>query len=610
MALSPSAAAHAQSISDLTALSIEDLAQIEVTSTSKRAEPLSRAAAAIYVIGNDDIRRSGAPSLPEALRLAPNLNVQRIDARQYSVNARGFGGYETSNKLLVLIDGRSVYSTLASSVFWELRQIMLDDIDRIEVISGPGGALWGTNAVNGVINVTSRSAQDSQGLLARAEGGARERHAALRYGGTIGSSGAYRVYVAGNDREGLPANAGRAAADGGKGLRGGFRADWSGYNDDFTIQGDIFDDDNDVIGGSDRGHNLIARWTKQLDRQSSVEVQAYYDKFSRSFAGVFDSLETLDLAVQGNGSWARHQVVIGAGVRSTRDKFINNLNPFALDPPSRRLWTGNLFAQDRIALRDNLALTAGLKLERSAFTGIEILPNLRLAWHPNRDALLWAAVSRAVRTPSRIDRQLVFLPFLEGGTFKSEELVAIEAGYRGQPAAGTTLSVSFFYNIYDRLRTTAVTPVTIFPLRLDNGLKGHSYGVELWGSFQVNRAWRMSAGASTLHKDFRLKPGHTDLQNGISLGNDPDFQLMLRSQLNLTDTIELDVIVRGVDGLPAPRVSRYVDADARIGWRALPELELYLAGSNLLHDRRDESGDRNRGQLVVRTVRAGVRIGL
>jgi iron complex outermembrane receptor protein len=215
-----------------------------------------------------------------------------------------------------------------------------------------------------------------------------------------------------------------------------------------------------------------------------------------------------------------------------------------------------------------------------------------------------------VRTPSRIDRQLVFLPFLEGGTFKSEELVAIEAGYRGQPAAGTTLSVSFFYNIYDRLRTTAVTPVTIFPLRLDNGLKGHSYGVELWGSFQVNRAWRMSAGTSTLHKDFRLKPGHTDLQNGISLGNDPDFQLMLRSQLDLTDTIELDVIVRGVDGLPAPRVSGYVDADARIGWRALPELELFLAGSNLLHDRRDESGDRNRGQLVVRTVRAGVRIGL
>ena len=602
-------AAHAQSIDELKALSIEDLARIEVTSASKRAEPLSGVAAAIYVIGSEDIRRSGAASLPEALRLAPNLNVQRIDARQHTVSARGFAGYETSNKLLVLIDGRSVYSTLASSVFWELRQLFLEDIDRIEVISGPGGALWGVNAVNGVINVTSRTAHDTSGGLVRAEAGPLERNAGVRYGGTIGSSGAYRIYAAGFDREGLPANGPRLVADGGKGVRAGLRADWSGSDDDFTLQGDYFRNDNDVIDGREHGQNLLARWQRSVDQNASIQIQAYYDKFSRHFAGVFDTLEAMDLAVQGNVASGRHQIVVGAGVRTTRDEFINNLNPFVLDPASRRLWVGNLFAQDQIALRDDLALIAGLKLERTSFTGVEFLPNLRLAWQPGPDALLWTAVSRAVRTPSRIDRQLVFLPFLEGGTFRSEKLIAIEGGYRGQPAPGTTLSISIFYNIYDGLRTTEPDPATVFPVRLANGLKGHSYGMEAWGSHQLNRWWRMSAGATTLHKSFRLKPGSADLQNGISLGNDPDFQLMLRSQMDLSDRIELDFILRGVDGLPSPRVSGYVDADARLGWHVTPELELYLAGSNLLHDRRDESGDRNTGQLVRRTVRAGARMG-
>lgn len=605
----PQSALHAQSVEDLQGLSIEELVQVEVTSASKRAEPLSEAPAAIYVISNDDIRRSGASSLPEALRLAPNLDVQRIDALQYSVSARGFAGYETSNKLLVLIDGRSVYSTLHSGVFWDLRQVFLEDVDQVEVISGPGGLLWGTNAVNGVINITSRSAADTQGALVRAAAGTLERTAGLRYGDALGSSGAYRVYAAGYDREGLPAGRGGALRDGGDGLRAGFRADWTGGGGDFTLQGDIFDQSGNGDGG-DSGHNLLARWNRSLGRNSSIEVQAYYDQFERRFSDVYDAFEAYDLAVQHNWTFGAHQIVWGAGIRATHDKFINNANPFVLDPPSRTLWMGNVFAQDTWAIDEKLSLTGGLKLERTSFTGIEALPSVRLAWRPAPQTLFWTAASRAVRTPSRIDRQLVHPVILEAGTFRSERLTALEAGYRGQLSRGTSVSLSIFYNLYDGLRTTEPNPATFLPVRLSNGLKGHSYGVEAWGSAQVADWWRVSAGIRTLHKSFRLKAGRTDIENGISLGNDPDFQLLARSQMNLTDALELDVTLRGVDRRPDPRVSGYVDADARIGWALAPQLELYVAGTNLLHAKRDESGDADRGQLVRRSIVAGARFGL
>lgn len=589
-------------------LSIEELAQVEVTTASKRAEPISDAPAAIYAITGDDILRSGATSLPQALRLAPNLNIRRIDARQYSVQSRGFGGIETSNKMLVLMDGRSLYSTLASSVFWELYDPLLEDLDRIEVVSGPGGTLWGPNAVNGVINIVSRSALDTVGGLARASGGAFEQTAALRYGFGLGDNAAMRVYANGYQRDGLPSPAGRARADGGSGFQTGFRADWDGATH-FTLQGDLFDHDNDSApGDSDNGQNLLARWTAPTGAASEISVQGYYDRFEREFTLVKDRLETFDLQVQHNWQPGRHTLVVGAGVRTTKDLFENRLNAFVLDPESRRLWLGNFFAQDSFALTPELTATAGVKVEQTTFTGIEVLPSARLAWKPGEGTLIWSAVSRAVREPSRIDRQLVFPGILLPGTFEAEELTAVEAGYRGQPSPETSLSISVFYNLYDKLRTTALSPAGTLPVRLANGLKGHSYGVEAWGVAQATAAWRVSAGLVALHKDFGLRAGQTDLQNGISLGNDPDFQAKVRSEVDFGSGVTLDVMARVVDSLPDPAVKTYVDADARLAWQMSETVELYLSGTNLLHDTRDESNDVTRGQLVQRSVMAGTRV--
>jgi iron complex outermembrane receptor protein len=609
--------AAAQLPTDLNSLSIEDLAQIEVTSVSKRAEPLSEAPAAIYVISSEDISRSTATSLPEVLRLAPNLLVQRIDAHQYSIGARGFNGYETSNKLLGMIDGRTLYSPFHAGIFWDLREPMVEDLDRIEVISGPGGTLWGPNAVNGVINIISKSALDTQGGIARLTAGARERSGAVRYGGTLGDAGGFRIYANGLEREGAPAGAGAETDDSTRGFSVGFRADWVGDTNDFTLQGDYFHADIFDIGRN-TSHNLTARWTHSLGTGSTLQFQAYYDKVSTHIGQLLqDDLETIDFSAQHDLVLGSHHVVWGAGVRTTRDFFANTISPFAFDPARQRLWVGNLFAQDSLSLGDNLTLIGGVKFEQTSFTGVEILPNMRIAWKAGKNALLWAAVSRAVRTPSRVDRDLEFLPILKGGTFASEKLIAFEGGYRGLFGQDTSLSISFFYNIYNGLRTTEppnpltcnrANLFTCIPLSLGNGLKGHSYGVEAWGSHQLLPWWRVSAGVSTLHKDFHLKPGHVDLENGISLGNDPDFQLQLRSQADLSRQVQLDITLRAVDDLPDPRTPGYLEADVRLAWSPDERLELFLSGSNLLHKLRDESGDTDRGQLVARQVVAGTRV--
>lgn len=611
--------ASAAATQDLSKLSIEDLTQIAVTSVSKRAQPLSEAPASIYVVSGDDIQRSTATSLAEALRLAPNLVVQQIDARQYAIAARGFNGYETSNKLLGLIDGRSIYTTLHAGIFWDMQEPVLEDIERIEVVSGPGGTLWGPNAVNGVINVISKSALETEGVVARATGGARERTGMLRYGGALGESGGFRVYVSGADRDSLPTGVGPASADGGKSVSGGFRADWESDGESFMAQGEIGhqDLDSDVVNKS---HHILGRWTHDFTAESALQVQAYYDHFSRRvLPGVKDALTTYDLTVQHDLTLGRHRIVWGGGARMTRDEFINQLNAFVLNPARKTLWLGNFFVQDTLALSPKLDLIAGLKAEHSSFTGIELLPNVRLAWRPGENTLLWAAASRSVRTPSRIDRNLearnvsignIFLgDVLVGGTFDSEEVIALEAGYRGQPWAGSSLSVSLFYNFYDGLRSTETDPISHFlPLRLGNGLKGHSYGIEAWGTQQILSGWRFGAGITTLHKSFRLKDGHVDIENGISLGNDPDFQFLLRSQADLTRSLRFDLTVRGADSLPRPRAPGYLEADARLGWLPLDWLELYVSGVNLLHKRRNESGDTDRGQLVVRSVYAGTRV--
>ena len=595
---------------DLAGLSIEELAQIPVRSASKREEPLSGAPAAVYVLTGEEIVSSGVTSLPEALRLVPQLQVQQVNASEYAISARGFNGIQASNKLLVLIDGRSVYTPLASGVFWNLHSPLLEDIQQIEVIRGPGGTLYGPNAVNGVVSVITQDAQETIGTLARGTVGARERTAALRHGFAIGGTGAMRVYANWHDREGLPAGTGGEVDDDYRGWQAGFRSDFVTDRDHLTVQGDVFDTNADTFEGDGaKGHNLLARWSRALSPTSSLRFQTYYDWFEREFSLVTDSVQTIDADAQVNVTSGRHAVVAGAGVRTTNDEFINNLNPFNLSDPSRRLWVYNLFAQDRFSLMPELALIAGVKVERSTFTGWQVLPNLRLAWQPNNRTMLWAAVSRAVRTPSRIDRQLQALPLLAPSTgFDSEKLIALEAGYRGQPWRDVTLSVSGFVNFYDDIRTTEFTDGGL-PIQLQNGNKGKTYGIEAAATAQVAPWWRLWLGAATLWKDVGPKEGVIDLAPRNSLGVDPSYKVAARSFFDLAPKWQLTLHARAVDGLERdPEIDSYIEAGGQLAFQATDILELFVAGNNLLHKTHAENNDANQGQLAKRSVHAGARV--
>ncbi|WP_206185392.1 TonB-dependent siderophore receptor [Sphingosinicella sp. CPCC 101087] len=605
------AAEEAETAQDLLELSIEELARIPVQSASKQDEPLSAAPTALYVITGREIEASGALSIAEALRLAPNLQVQQVDARQYAVTARGFNGIESANKLLVLIDGRTIYSPLASTVFWELHNLPVEDIRQIEAISGPGGTLYGPNAVNGVVSIVTRDAHDTLGGLVRATAGEQEQTAAVRYGTPIGTEGAARFYLHVFNRDGLPRGMAPDLDDRFQGWQGGFRADFARGADHLTLQGDLFDTDSNALpGDGDRGHNLLARWTRAFAADSTLRVQAYYDWVERDFLLTHDSLQTFDVEAQLNQRIGGHDLVVGAGLRTTRDEFINNLNEFELDPVRKRLWVMNAFVQDRVALTSDLSLVLGIKAEQTSFTGIELLPNVRVAWQPDERTLLWGAISRAVRTPSRIDRQLANLPFLAPAPdFVSEKLVAFEAGYRGQPTERTSLSVSVFFNIYDDLRSAEPAPDGGLPIRLSNGWKGHSYGVEAWSSTQLTAWWRVNLGLATLWKDFELKPGRIDLAAGGSLGHDPEYQLLARTQMDVAQGLRLDAGLRRVGELEAtPGIGGYVEADARLGYRVSEDLELFVAGRNLLHRDHAESDDVQRGQAAERSLLAGTRV--
>jgi iron complex outermembrane receptor protein len=598
----------------LSGLSIEELARLSVRSASKREEPLSAAPTALYVITGADIVSSAANSLPEALRLAPNLNVQQVNGHEYAITARGFNGVESANKLLVMMDGRSLYSTLHSGMFWDLRTPMLEDIAQIEVISGPGGTLYGPNAVNGVISIISRDAADTIGGLVRGTAGAEEQSAAARYGFALGGGGAVRVYGNWFNFDAHSQSAfGLAPIDRFRGWRAGFRGDLASGENHFTLQGDIFDNEIESLpGDGNRGHNILARWSRAFSPSVNFQLQAYYDHVERRYLQTFDSLETVDAEAQLNLDSGAHDIVMGAGLRTTRDRFINNLNGFRLNPQSRRLWVYNAFIQDRFTLSPTVSLIAGIKAEETSFTGLQLLPNVRLAWQPNERHLVWAAVSRAVRTPSRIDRELEFPPLLLGSDFTSEKLIAFEAGYRGQPTERTSLSVSAFVNRYDDIRTTEFQPGGGLPVELMNGLEGHSYGFEAWSATQLTPWLRVNLGLSTLWKDFGLKPGHVDLAMRDSLGHDPNLQLFARAEITPTDRLRLSIGLRRIgalnDSLSEPPIGSYFEADANLSFRLNETIELYVAGNNLLHDTHLESNDRDRARLAERSVYFGTRL--
>ncbi len=589
--------AGAQSLRDLSDLSLEELSQVEITSVSKRPEPLSEAPAAIYVITGDDIRRSGAMSLAEALRLAPNLEVARINSQNYAISSHGMNSVNASNKLLALIDGRSVYTPFFSSVFWDQQEVMLADIERIEVISGPGGTLWGANAMNGVINVITKSSAETQGGLVDAKIGDFVQRGAGRWGGKLGTLGTYRGYAVGFGEGHTTLADGSNAMDDWHAKQAGFRADLSVLDSRFTVQGDLYENIIDTPGGRRSGGNVLGRWSKRFADGSSFQVQAYYDQQKRSDVaatggGSSDDVKTLDVEAEHAFTWRRnHQIVWGLGYRSWVDRFVNTANPFILVPQSETLNLTNLFAQDTIALSDDFKLILGTKFEYSTFSGWAVMPNVRLGWQADPRNFLWAAISRAVRSPSRLERDLTAPGIVNTSPdFQSEKLIAYEAGWRSQLTQQASVSLSLFYNDYDDLRTTSPTPVVVLPVSFGNGWEGHTYGVDVWGSYSPLPWWRLNPGFGLLRKDFRLKPGEMDIA-GVQtvLGHDPEHQVFLHSYMDLPHDVQLYVGLRQIGSLSDVGVPSYFEADVRLGWRVSPHLELSLVGLNLVHARHAEA---------------------
>jgi len=583
-------------------LSVEELMNIEVTSVSRRPEKVSEAASAIQVITAEDIRRSGATSLPAALRLASNLEVAQIDARQWAISARGFNS-TTANKLLVLIDGRTVYTPLYAGVFWDVQDTLLEDIDRIEVISGPGATLWGSNAVNGVINIITKRSPETQGVLLAAGGGNDlQDFAGMRYGGALGGTARYRVYAKRVDRDSSVLPDGADVSSAWHVTQGGFRADGErSANETFTVQGDVYEgraeqptaDDIELSGG-----NVLGRWTRVLGENSDLDVQIYFDRTHRRIPTSYaENLNAYDIDLQHRfGLGDRHDIVWGIDYRQIEDD-IENFRAFAFLPPevSRRWYSA--FVQDEVALiKDRLHLSLGTKVEHNEYTGIELQPSARLAWRMNARDLLWAAVSRAVRTPSRIDREFyapAAPPFvlLEGGTdFRSEKLIAYELGYRAQPADALAIAVSTFYNDYDDLRSIEhVAPPAAFPIFIGNGLRGESYGAEWTADWHVTPFWRLRGGYTELRVHFDHKPGSTDTNAGTNEAHDPKHLLSLRSSLDVGDW-QLDAALRHVSRIDNQSVPGYAELDLRLAWQPLQALEISIIGQNLLHDHHPEFG--------------------
>ena len=594
-------------VPDLIKLDLEALMNIEVTSVSRRAEALSDAAASIFVITRESIRRSGATSLPEALRLAPNLLVARTNANSYAISARGFNN-SVGNKLLVLVDGRTVYTPLFSGVFWNAQDVMLEDVDRIEVISGPGATLWGANAVNGVINVITRPAGETQGGLLTAGAGNRESGGAFRHGGTFGADGHFRIYAKGFEQQNTTNASGAPVRDGWSKGQAGFRADWGSGSRSFTVHGDLYRGDVEQAAPGKtllEGANVLGRWSQRMEGGSDLLLQAYFDHSVRDQPGSFrEKLDIVDVEFQHAVQPAEgHRLLWGAGYRQAKDS-VRNGPQLAFLPADRTLNWGNVFGQYEAALRDRLQLTLGAKVATNSYTGAEFLPSARLAWKPSSVDLVWGSLSRAVRSPSRLDRDF-FVPatppylFAGGPNFRSEISNVIEIGYRAQPASSISYSVSAFHHKQDHLRSLEATPGGIV---FGNGIEGTTSGVETWGHYRVTDAWSLAAGLMVLKQDLRLKTGSADVGGVGALGNDPNHQWMLRSTFDISPKHEFDLSVRHVGALAFSTVPAYTAVDVRLGWRASRNVELSLTAQNLFEPRHREFGSPATGSKYERAA--------
>jgi iron complex outermembrane receptor protein len=607
----PAEAAPVQPVDALKAMSIEELMNLEVTSVARRPQKLSETSASISVITANDIRRSGATSLPEALRLAGNLELAQINGPQWAISARGFNA-PLSNKMLVMIDGRTVYSPLFSGVFWDIQDVVLEDVERIEVISGPGATLWGANAVNGVINITTKNSRDTQGVYAEAGGGDEvPAFGVLRYGGQISEDTRFRVYGEYGSRDSAVRSNGVDPGNDWKQVQGGFRADHeSATHGSLTLQGDAYESTIRLAGPEDlvtRGANLLGRWSRNLSTGSDVRLQVYVDRVHRDSAASFDdTLETYDVDFQHHIVFSERQdVVWGAGYRLVSDDFQSGV--VGLRPADVSLDTVSAFAQDEIALRpDILHLTLGAKLEDNDYTGFSIQPSLRVAWQVHESQLLWGAISRALRTPARIDRDYYVPPLTFGSpNLEAEELIAYELGYRVQPYERVSVSLTGYYDDYDDIRSIEpVNPPAPIPLVFGNGQKAEGYGFEGSVEYRATDSWRLRAEVSELRLFVRPKSGSLDTSHGNGEAADSKHHVLVRSSWDLPRGLELDATYRYVSRIenPAAAAPGYSELDLRMAWLATERLEFSIVGQNLLHDRHLELGPAVNGQEIQRGV--------
>jgi iron complex outermembrane receptor protein len=605
-----------QTAANLKRLSLEELANLEVTTASRRLERLGEAAAAVSVLRSEDIRRAGATSVADALRLADGVHVAQVYGPGWAISSRGFN-ISTANKLLVLIDGRTVYSPLFAGVFWDVQDVVLADIDRIEVVRGPGSALWGANAVNGVVNIITKRAVDTPGgLVSLSVGNETRAIATTRYGGRLGSDAWYRVYGKFRADDEHVFATGVDAKDDVNFGQAGFRIDSNDAAAAFwTVQGDLYTGTEGLFDRPDTrvsGANLLSRFTRRWSSTSQFQAQMYYDRTFRRVQRQYRATrDTFDIDTQQQLQWStRHALVFGGGFRVSRGDDLGDGPGFFFDPQVRTSNLGSVFAQDEVALKaDQLFLVVGSKIEHNDFTGFEIQPNVRIRWTPSTAQTMWGAVSRAVRMPTRFDTDLrVRLPnsgrlLLTGSEdFASETVVAYEAGYRARPASWASIESAVFANTYDDVRSQELPQRATDPIVLSNGLNARTSGVEIASTIAGTGWWQAHLSYSYLWERFSRDPDSRDLSDGVNEANDPAHLFSVRSTFDLRGNIEADAFFRVVSALPQPRVARYAEMNARLGWRARPNWELSLVGQNLLRARHEEFAAGTPRELFERSV--------
>ena len=634
---------------DLSHYSIEELVHLNVTSVSKKAEKASEVAAALSVITGEDIRRSGATCVPEALRLAPGVQVARISSNRWAITIRGLNGALASN-LLVLIDGRNVYTPLFSGVWWDTQDVMLEDIDRIEVIRGPGATLWGSNAVNGVINIFTKHTKDSQGLLMSGGAGSEERaFGNARFGGKVGEDASYRGYVKYFNRDDFRRLEGGSGDDAWDGFQTGLRTDAKmSEQNSVTLQGDAYrlnedraadfdpifqpfiagDYDTDV---AEQGGNVLGRWTHTMSQTSDMQMQAYFDYVDREDGVISHTLATTDLDFQHRFSPLQsHDFLWGLNYRHYEDDVDGTAN-VSLDPESSGKDLYAAFVQDEITLTDDVKFVMGSKFEDNDYTGFEIQPNFRLAFTPTESTTLWAAISRAVRIPSRGENDsrnfnTVYgqtpegLPMLVYG-FGSDEvesvnLWAYEAGIRSIISEQVSIDVAAFYNVYSDFSSVELgepylegvppPPHVTIPVTSANRMSVDTAGGEVALELRPAEAWRLVSSYSMMTVDQdeedSTDPGFYTNAEGESMRN----QFLVRSLLNLSHGIELDSALRYVDHLRVSggfRIPAYTELDVRLGWHATKSLEIAVVGQNLLNDDHLEWAAPTFGQPIIEVER-------